>query len=191
MHLKACALFTRSKTVPVAEYAPIARALERMDAGTALGMKRKFEVAYFICKQHLPFTEMGSICSLEEKHGVNLGTGYKNDKACAIFADFIAQERREALLDAISKAKFFSIQADGTTDKLNVEEEMFHVMYCDFHTADMKAQTRNRFLAVRQPTSGNAAGLFECFKQTMEYMNISEAEWKVKLVGYGCDGAQC
>jgi len=92
---------------------------------------------------------MGPICSLEEKHGVNLGNGYKNDKACAFFADFIAQERREALLNAISKA---SIQADGITNKGNVEEEMFNVVYCDFHTADMKAQARNWFLAVRQPT---------------------------------------
>ena len=189
MHLKACSLFTRSKAVPAVDYAPIARALERMDANTASIMKRKFEIAYFICKQHLPFTEMGPICGLEEKHGVNLGTGYKNDKACAVFAEFIAQERREALLNTISKAKFFSIQADGTTDKGNIEEEMFHVVYCDFNSDDMKVQVCNRFLAVRQPTSGNAAGLFECFKQTMEYINIPEAEWRAKLVGYGCDGA--
>ena len=34
--------------------------------------------------------EMGG---LEEKHGVNLGTGYKNDRACAVIVEFIAQER--------------------------------------------------------------------------------------------------
>ena len=132
---------------------------------------------------------MGPICGLEEKHGVSLGTGYKNDKACAVFVDFIAQERREALLDSVSKAKFFSVQADGTTDKGNIEEEMFHVVYCDFNSSDKTVRARNRFLAVRQPTSGNAAGLFECFKQAMEHMNIPEADWKAKLVGYGCDGA--
>ena len=92
---------------------------------------------------------MGPICSLEEKHGVNLGTGYKNDKACAVFVEFIAQERREALLNSISKVKFFSIQADGTTDKRNIEEVMFHVVYCDFQSSDMKAQVCSRFLAVQ------------------------------------------
>ena len=153
----------------VVDYAPIARALERMDATTASNMRRKFEIAYFICKQHLPFTEMGPICGLEEKHGVSLGTGYKNDKACAVFVDFIAQERREALLDSVSKAKIFSVQADGTTEKGNIEEEMFHVVYCDFNSSDKTVRARNRFLAVRQPTSGNAAGLFECFKQAMEH----------------------
>ena len=107
---------------------------------------------------------MGPICSLEEKHRV-LGTGYINDKVCAVFIEFIAQERREALLDAISKARFFSIQADGTTDKGNIEEEMFHVVYFDFRSSDMKVQAHSRFLAVRQPTNANAAGLFECFKK--------------------------
>ena len=87
------------------------------------------------------------------------------------------------------KPNFFSIQVDGTTDKGNIEEEMFYVVYCDFQSSDMKVQVRSRFMAVTQPTSANAAGLFECFKQAMEYVNISEADWKAKLVGYGCDGA--
>ena len=85
-------------------------------------------------------------------------------------------------MNAVSKA---SIQADGTTNK---EEEMFHVG--DFQSSDMKVQVCSRFLAVRQPTNANAAGLvFECFKQAMEYVNIPEADWKPNLVGYGCDGA--
>ena len=189
MHQKACSLFMKSKAVSVTDYAPIARALEKMDAITASNIKRKFKIAYFICKQHLPFTKMGPICGLEEKHRVNLGTGYKNDKACALFVEFIAQERREALLDVVSKARFFSIQADGTTDKGNIEEEMFHVVYCDFQSGDMKVQARSRFLAVKQPSSANAAGLFECFKKAMEYVKIPEADWKAKLVGYGCDRA--
>ena len=74
----------------VVNYAPIARALEKMDASTASKIKWKF--VYFICKQYLLFTEMGPICSLEEKHGVNLGTGYKNGKVYAVFVEFISQE---------------------------------------------------------------------------------------------------
>ena len=165
MHQKVCSLFMKSKAVSVTDCAPIARALEKIDATTVSNIKRKFEIAYFISKQHLPFTEMGPICSLEEKHLVHLGTGYKNDKACAVFVKFIAQERREALLDVISKARFFSIQADGTTDKGNIEEEMFLVVYCDFQSSDKKVQAHSRFLAVRQPTNANAAGLFECLKK--------------------------
>ena len=70
--------------------------------------------------------------------------------------------------DGLSKANFFSIQADGTTDKGNIEEEMFHVVYCNFQSNDMKVQACGRFLAVRQPTNANAAELFECFNQAMK-----------------------
>jgi len=84
---------------------------------TASIIKRKFQIAYFICNQGLPFTEIGPLCGLEEKHGVNLGTGCKNDSTCAVFDEFIVQERGETLLDNVSKQRFLSIQTDGTTNK--------------------------------------------------------------------------
>lgn len=56
---------------------------------------------------------MGPIWSLEEKHKVNLGNGYKNDKACAVLVEFIVQEP----FGCCSKAKCFSIQADRSTNK--------------------------------------------------------------------------
>jgi len=90
-----------------------------------------------------------------------------------MFVEFITQERRKTLIDAALKAKYFSIQADGTIDIGNIEEEMFYVVYYDFNSGNMKVQACNRFVAVRQPSS---AGLFECFKQTMEYIKIPEAD---------------
>ena len=32
---------------------------------------------------------MSTLCELEEKHGVDLGAGYKNNQACAVFVDGI------------------------------------------------------------------------------------------------------
>jgi len=43
----------------------------------------------------------------------------------------------------------------------------------------MKVQAHNKFLAVRQPTSGNTTGLFESFMQAREYADIPEAGRKV------------
>ena len=37
----------------------------------------------------------------------------------------IALEWRKILVEALSHAKFFSIQADGSTDSGNIEEEVF------------------------------------------------------------------
>ena len=73
------------------------------------------------------------LCQLEEKHGVGLGTGYKNNKACANFVHYIAEDQKLQLLNALSKAKFFSFQIDEGTDSGNIEEEVFLVMYLNPH----------------------------------------------------------
>ena len=50
---------------------------------------------------------MGSLCALEEKHGVDLGSGYKNDKACATFVHFIAKDQALDLVHELTKGNFF------------------------------------------------------------------------------------
>ena len=65
--------FRRSRDVT--EYA---NALHNLDGDAALKVKRKFDIAYQIAKHNLAF-------NLEERHGVDLGQGYKNDQACATF----------------------------------------------------------------------------------------------------------
>jgi len=121
---------------------------------------------------------MGPICELEEKHGVDLGSGYKNDQACATFVSYIAQEQRELLASVLPKAKFFAVQADDSTDTGNVEE-VFLVMYFDPHATDGKIHIHDQFLAVRQPTTANAAGLFECFTRalSLKYVQLASNDF--------------
>ena len=69
----------------------------------------------------------------------------------------------------------------------NIEEELFLVVYFDPSADDGKIHVRNRLFAVRQPVRANAEGLFECFTRALDYVNI--VNWKDKLVGFGCDGA--
>ena len=45
-------------------------------------------------------------------HGVHLGFGYKSNLARSVFVEYIAQDFRMQL----GEAKFFSLQADGSTD---------------------------------------------------------------------------
>ena len=49
---------------------------------------------------------MGSFCALEEKHGVDLASGYTNDKACATFVHFIAKDQALDLVHELTKAIF-------------------------------------------------------------------------------------
>ena len=75
-----------------------------------------------IAKEKLACTKMKPICELEGSHGVNLGVGYKNNFACAMFISFIAKEQKNCLLNSLSKTCFFfSLQANASVDAGNVE----------------------------------------------------------------------
>ena len=90
------------------------------------------------------------------------------------------------MASALTGAKFISLQADSSTDAGNVENELFLVLTFDPHAKDGKVHVHDRFLTVRQPKSGNAEGLFECFKTALSYVGV--ANWEDKLIGFGCDG---
>ncbi len=61
----------------------------------------KKEVAYLMAKEGIAFNKMKPLCKLEERHGVDLGETYRNDQACATFVDYIAQDLREQLGEAL------------------------------------------------------------------------------------------
>ena len=71
-----------------------------MDPASQLTVKRKFDVAFVIAKEHFPFTKMKLLCELEERHEVESGQGYKNNQACATFGEYITSA------DALLHAKF-------------------------------------------------------------------------------------
>ena len=103
-------LYKKQHASSVCEYAPIEAALLQpsMDDTTRQRMKRKFDVAYMIVKENLSFTKIKAACELEERHGTELGQGYKNDRACAALVEFIAREQQQQLMAALSLISSFS-----------------------------------------------------------------------------------
>lgn len=61
---------------------------------------------------------MNKLCELEERHGADWGSGYKNDHACAMFVEYIARDLKACL----SSSMFFSIQVDASCDAGNIDE---------------------------------------------------------------------
>ena len=135
------------------------------------------------CQGEASFLE----CDLEIRHGVDLGQKYLNDHGCATFVHFIAEDLREQLLSALSKAHFFSIQVDGTTDAGNVEEELFLVVYFQPNYTDGKVHVCNQFFSTRQPRSATGEGLYEYLQRALDFVGVKN--WKSRLIGLGCDGA--
>ena len=144
-----------------------------MDEASSDEMKRKFEVVCVIAKNNMAMTKIRPICE-QERHRVDLGQGCKNNQACASFIEFIALDQRRSLVEALSRANFYSLQADGTTDSGNNEDELFLVAYLDHHAglANRRVWIVSKFFSVRRPSSGDAKGLFDCLKQAVKYAGL-------------------
>ena len=88
---------------------------------------RKFDIAYVLAKEKLPFRKYPAICELEEHHGVKLGSAYKTEIAAKEFAHFIAESKRQELVHTLQSAKFFSLLMDGSNDAGNIDNELLLV----------------------------------------------------------------
>ena len=95
--------------------------------------------------------------------------GYKNNQACALLFDHIGLAQKQALAAQLSKAKYFSIQTDGSTDSVNVEDELYLVIYFDPFTNDGEVHIRKNFLSARPLAHCSAEGLYECFVFALDY----------------------
>ena len=189
MHARVIMLFKKERSSHVTKYSPTAATFlhsSSMDDTMCKQMKHKFDIAYTIAKEMLAFTKMKIPYELEERHGVDLGQGYKNDRSCTTFVEFIAYDLQKQLMTALSHCKFFSLQADGSTDSGNIEEELFLVLHFDPSSNDGKVHIHDSFFTVKHLSSGTGWSLFNCVQKAVEYMGADD--WEAKLIGFVCDG---
>ena len=82
---------------------------------------------------------------------------------------------------------------DGSTDKGNIDDELFLVLFCDTNSSDERVHTRMNFFTVATPRAVTAEGLFECLQSGLGQLGIeaidAAEEYCKKLVGIGTDGA--
>ena len=88
-------------------------------------LQRKFDTAYFITKKKLLFAKMKPLCGLEERHGAGLRRRIQDTPQVCWSVGAIADDMDQHLVKALSSAKLFSVQMDGTTDAGNLMEDLF------------------------------------------------------------------
>ena len=64
-------------------------------------------------------------------HGVDIGTSYRNDNACAEFLDYLGEDLRLQLNKDLARVNYFSVLSDGSTDCTINEQECTFVLYFD------------------------------------------------------------
>ena len=79
---------------------------------------------------------------------------------------------------------------DGTTDKGNINNEIFHAHWCDVESTDKKVHTRMSYFGLSRPKEVNAQGLFDCLETSLQWIRISalNADEYKRLLGIGSDG---
>lgn len=161
-------------------------------------IKRKFEISFVLAKEHIPFLKYPAIHDLEERHGVDLGTTYKNRDSARNFVHYIAESQRQHLYTTLASRHFYSILMDSSTDKGRVENELFVILFCQKDDAQLELKTTARYYCVLEPRKTDADGLVECLGTALKGMgidNLLERENVLSvtgfpvLIGCGTDGA--
>lgn len=80
---------------------------------------------------------------------------------------------------------------DGSTDKDNIDDEVFLVVWCDRDASDQKIHTRMAYLIAFRPQAVTGQGLFDVLKSGLQCLGIQEISLDhcKQLVGIGTDGA--
>ena len=121
----------------VVDYAPVAKCFAEasMDRST-LAKTKKFDISSMIAKEKLAFTKMKTISELKESHGVDLGVGYKNNNACAIFVSFVAKEQKIVHQFPIKNQFFLALKPMPVLMLEIWSSELFLITYFDAFAKD-------------------------------------------------------
>jgi len=103
-----------------------------------------------------------SIHELEERHGVDLGSTYKNRDSARTFVHYIAESQRQQFHASLTSYNFCSVLMDTSTDKGHVENELFVILHCKSEDSLLEVITHTRYFCVLELTKCDADGLVQC-----------------------------
>ena len=112
------------------------QAMQSSDAGKALlslktaeryVLASLFRNAHAVAKRGRPLTDNVWICEAIAAQGVDVGSTYLNEKACAKFLTFIADAETDMTRRQVEATPFFSIMMDGSQYRSKLEQESINM----------------------------------------------------------------
>ena len=107
---------------------PIVNSINVMNKKDFRKTKNKFESAYFLAKNEAPLSLFLKLVSHEERHGVIVGTAYRNRTLGTLFLEYITKNLKEGLKEKLNMRNFYSSLTDGSTDSAVNKKEAFYVL---------------------------------------------------------------
>lgn len=103
-----------------AQTPPLPAAFQRQAASNRTSeeaaMMIKFNIAYNIAKEEIPFTKFRSEIILHKKNGLDVNPTYSNDVACAQFIGIIGDTLKQKTSVEVANSTYISFLIDGDTD---------------------------------------------------------------------------
>lgn len=88
-------------------------------------MSIKFNTAYFLAKEELPFTKYAGLIRLQKKNGIEVSSTYANDTKCAEMTQTVTKLLADNFSCKLDNAHF-SLLIDGASDVAGIENETIH-----------------------------------------------------------------
>ena len=73
-------------------------------------MRVKFNSPYYLAKRERPFRYYPDLLNLQAKNEIpKFGESYNNERAAALFTEYVAEVEKKELQQALSKGCYFSV----------------------------------------------------------------------------------
>ena len=166
----------------VSNESPIRRSLRTMSQRDRDQLATKFNCVYYLLKRECPFVDYPELLKPHQKNkGPEIGTSHKTDCAAADFSQGIADTYYQELIENLSKARYYSILNDGSSDTSVSEKELVYVLFLEDRFLKIK------FVCKENVTNTNAVGILDCIKELFHRLGITDI-YK-RIVGLNVDGA--
>lgn len=86
---------------------PLGEALVNSEQADRDNVGRLIEIVYMMAKRALPFNNFNSLCNMEKRHGVSLGSAFQNVAGCCDMTQCISECIEGELKDALAETKYF------------------------------------------------------------------------------------
>ena len=162
----------------------LAQAVRKAKEKNSEVYEKLFNTAYYIALEGEPMTKFSSLCDLQEKNGLNLGSNYRNNHACGNFVSSISETLKTDCVTDLEKVRFFSILSDGSTDKSIAEQELVYIRY-----VDPSGKVNTKLADIVALDHGHAQGVKNGVFQALDTIGLPLELVAQKLVGINTDGA--
>ena len=130
-------------------------------------LKTQFNTAYYLSKSERPYSDFEGLLQLQEKSGAKYYQSYRNERSAANFVDTCGQVIKNAMVEDLLRAKYYSILMDDSTDSSVTEQELIYILYLS-----KNGTTEVKFFSIQSVKAADAEVLNHRLKKHLSVLTF-------------------